>query len=1072
MAKKITQDQVVQENLWQNTIDSTKLLIEVVDELDKSLKKVAKDSKTALAGNKKNDFDGLKGANEQVNKVNRAFEDKIKLDKQRIQLEDKIRQGRKVQAQQNEQLNQQLLAEKKARRELAKESLALTGAYAKESKKLNDLRNKYKNLAVAEKQNTKEGKALLSQITKLDSKLKRIDKTVGQSQRNVGNYTSAFKRLGGFLKNGLGFLGLTAGIAGLTRVLGGAIKIAKDFEQGNANLASVLGTTKDQITALTEDAKRLGAATSFSATEVSTLQTEFAKLGFNEKEILNATEATLNLAAATGSDLGEAAAIAGATLGGFGLDAKETQRVTDVMAKSFSTSALDLEKFKESMKGAAPAAKAVGINVETTTALLGTLANAGISGSKAGNNLKTSFINLNAAGLTLEQGLLKVAKSEDKLGTAAKLVGKNAAASFLVLAEGTEITKELEKGLNDAGGAAEKMAKEQLDTLEGKTKILNSAWEGFVLSLLSGDSAFSSISKSIVEAATSMLGFLTASEDVVEVSYENAIANKRLAESAEELLKKERLNEITLDLKDSLGDSVVAIDKETGAFTLNTEAVRTQIKLKRFASDQEAAALASRLKGVQEEIKRREFDKKTLEQELASRKRIASEAVKEFNETNKRTGRARLSALAQLDENKKLVKARRTLGDANSDLAKKRKQELDLIEKLKNLNFTAADVEALFTDEIKKNTAATNENGEATAKRSKIKVDKIKEEATLLETLKDKLEAVNKAREKIVFKEGSETAFNRLTEDAKQLEIQIKIIEDLLAGKEEPKKKLRTRDFEKPIEDERKRKKKEVEDAAKLEIEKRKKVLATLKALNDKFFEDKTRKADEEIDSTKKRESELRDLASQGNQDAQKSLGQNQKDQAEAVKKKEELLQREKQFELALAVISAFNSELDKGKDTGEALTSAITSTSVLTSFVAALPSFFDGTTDTGNSGTLDSNGGHLALLHDNERVVDKKNNMKMGGITNEDAANIVHDFNNDLLSYNTPQLVMKENRFDTNEQILSKFDTLEKSIVSAINNKEPYLGSDIDTIKKMIIQDYSKGGTRTKVKSKYPTRR
>ena len=126
---------------------------------------------------------------------------------------------------------------------------------------------------------------------------------------------------------------------------------------------------------------------------------------------------------------------------------------------------------------------------------------------------------------------------------------------------------------------------------------------------------------------------------------------------------------------------------------------------------------------------------------------------------------------------------------------------------------------------------------------------------------------------------------------------------------------------------------------------------------------------------------------------------------------------------------------------------------------------------DTGTSGTLDSNGGHVALLHDKERVVDQKNNNKMGGISNDDAANIVHDFNTALLSYNTPQLTIKENRFDSNEQILSKFDTLEKSIVSAINNKETYLGSDIDTMKKLIFQNYSKDGTRTKVKSKLRTR-
>ena len=259
------------------------------------------------------------------------------------------------------------------------------------------------------------------------------------------------------------------------------------------------------------------------------------------------------------------------------------------------------------------------------------------------------------------------------------------------------------------------------------------------------------------------------------------------------------------------------------------------------------------------------------------------------------------------------------------------------------------------------------------------------------------------------------------------------------------------------------------EERVKLEVD----IIALLEALNEKYFSDQLDKLDRQISDLEKRESNLQDLANRGNEEAASSLAQSQKDQAEAAKKREDLLQREKQFEFALAVIGAFNTALERpGATTSTALTEAITSTTVLTSFVQSLPSFFDGTTDTGNNGSLDSNGGHLALLHDNERVVDKKNNMKMGGVTNEDAANIVHDFNNDLLSYNTPQLVMKENRFDSTEQILSKFDQLSKDVVSAINNKETYLGSDIDTIKKMIIQDYSKGGTRTKVKSKYPTRR
>jgi len=710
---------IYQKDLYGDLAKSAKEALPLMEKLNQVLKTTTA-SNLKLVESQIKDVEGLKKVTEGVNNTNKAFNQKLALDKETIKLEQKLKANRTKQAQQNEVTKVQISTETRARKALAKETLNLTGAYTKESAKLNDLRKKYKNLAVSEKGVSKEQKILLSQITKLDTKLKKIDATVGQSQRNVGNYGSAFSKAGGALKGFAGALGITAGLSGLVRVMSGSIKIAKEFEQGNANLASVLGTTKDKITALTDDAKRLGAATSFSATQVSTLQTEFAKLGFNEKEILNATEATLDLAAATGSDLGEAAAITGATLGGFGLDAKETGRVADVMAKSFSTSALDLEKFKEAMKGAAPAAKAVGISVEETTALLGTLANAGISGSKAGNNLKTSFINLNAAGLTLEQGLEKVAKSEDKLGTAAKLVGKNAAASFLVLSEGVDTTKELTIGFQNAGGAAKRMADEQLDTLEGKTKILGSAWEGLVLSLLAGDGAFSSISKGLVEAATSMLSFLTASEDANEVSYESAIANRDLADSSQALLneyqdlvadgiaptaeEKKRLDAITLELTDNLGDSVVAINKETGAMELNTDAVKAQIKSKRFASDQEAATLASRLKGVQETIKEEERKEKRNQLELKTRREInksngaEAQSLNDIKNISLKTGNIRNTLnKEQKKSTENLDKSIKKLRNTQNVLNDEREKEADLIKKLKELNFSAADAEAFLT---------------------------------------------------------------------------------------------------------------------------------------------------------------------------------------------------------------------------------------------------------------------------------------------------------------------------------------------------------------------------------------
>ena len=639
------------------------------------------------------------------------------------------------------------------------------------------------------------------EIAKINTKLKANRREMLVARENILGLDSFTKKLGkSFAKLGTSIAGAFAGMFAIQKVgqlFSEVVNIAKDFEQANANLASVLGTTSDKIIALTNDATRLGAATAFSATEVSNLQTEFAKLGFTESQILDATEATLDLAAATGSDLAEAAAIAGATLGGFGLEAKETQKVVDVMAKSFSSSALDIEKFRESMKIAAPAAKAVGVSVEETTALLGTLANAGISGSLAGTGLAKSFIQLNKAGLTLQQGLEKVANANNKLDEAVKLVGVNAAKSFLILAEGTETTKALKTGLENAGGAAKKMADTQLDTLEGKTKILNSAWEGLVLSLTAGDSAFNSIAKGIVEATTAILNFLTTSEDANQVTFESAKANRELAISSQNLLdeyealtkdgvtptkeEKERLDFITLKLKDSLGDSVVAIDKETGALTLNSKAVREQIKLKRFASDQEAATLASRLRGIQDEIK--------VQEQVASQQRkfkdIAEKQVqRDIQRENERIKELARQGKASVTRITKEAQQNRDIRDkafqeerkANQIIAEQREKEAEILKQLKELNFSAADAQALFTVQKEEDIVVTNKGNKATGETT----DELKK---LGLSLKDVKELYKETAEEIEddpldidvefkeedYKKASKDRFDFLTKEADKL---------------------------------------------------------------------------------------------------------------------------------------------------------------------------------------------------------------------------------------------------------------------------------------------------------------
>ena len=248
---------------------------------------------------------------------------------------------------------------------------------------------------------------------------------------NVGNYGGAVAKLGSMLAR-------LGGAMLVFRLIKGAFSAVKDFEQSQANLASVLGKSVDEMAALTEQAKLLGATTTFTASQVAELHLEFAKLGFSQQSIEGMTTATLALAEATGTELGEAASVVGATMRGFGLDVSQTQRVTDVMAKSFTSSSLDMTKFANAMSSVAPIANLAGVSLEKTTALIGTLTDRGLDASTAGTGLRNMFLRSNKAGLTFDQALTKIKNSTDQTATSMKLFGTRGAALGAILANTQE----------------------------------------------------------------------------------------------------------------------------------------------------------------------------------------------------------------------------------------------------------------------------------------------------------------------------------------------------------------------------------------------------------------------------------------------------------------------------------------------------------------------------------------------------------------------------------------------------------------------------------------------------------
>jgi len=312
--------------------------------------------------------------------------------------------------------------------------------------------------------------------------------------RGIDNAEKKTKSFGEMMK---GVAAKVTAVVAAFKMLAGTVKIITNFEAAQSRLASILGTTVDNMGRLTESAIELGRKTQYTASQVTDLQTELAKLGFAEPQILAMQESVLKFAAAVGTDLASAAARAGATMRGFGLTAEETTDMLNVMAVSTSKSALSFNYLDSTLGKLVPVAKSFGLDTEGTIALLGTLANAGIDASSAGTALRAIFIKLADSSSKLNQAMGGQPKTmEDlikgfqrlrdgglELGDASDMVNDRFAAMLLTLANGADDVADLYGELQNANGALDEMYETMTHNVKGAVEQVKSAWEGFVLSL-------------------------------------------------------------------------------------------------------------------------------------------------------------------------------------------------------------------------------------------------------------------------------------------------------------------------------------------------------------------------------------------------------------------------------------------------------------------------------------------------------------------------------------------------------------------------------------------------------------
>lgn len=329
-------------------------------------------------------------------------------------------------------------------------------------------------------------------------------------KRGANSVNSAFKQMKSSVLGFAAALGI--GGAGLRNY----IETVGNFEASVSKLSAILGTVPGKIKDLTDNAKKLGETTKYTAAEATNLQIELAKLGFSRDEILATTETVLKFAQATDSGLAEAAALAGASLRMFGAEATESERYLSAMAVSTTKSALSFSYLQAALPTVGPVAKAFNFTIEDTLALLGKLADAGFNASSAATATRNILLNLADSGGALAKalggsvktlpelvsGLQRLKAQGVDLNTTLELTDKRSVAAFNAFLGSAGSIDTLRESITGVGEDLNRMATTMNDNVKGSLAGLGSAWEAIMIKLSESTNA---PFKSVIDWLTGVL---------------------------------------------------------------------------------------------------------------------------------------------------------------------------------------------------------------------------------------------------------------------------------------------------------------------------------------------------------------------------------------------------------------------------------------------------------------------------------------------------------------------------------------------------------------------------------------
>ncbi len=396
-----------------------------------------------------------------------------------------------------------------------KSALSMAKGVDKAKDSLQGIKGSY-NATVGVRDNaTGKARSIKSNLEGIQGKIYTATVNIRQNgaEKLKGLKSSMSSMAGGILGTSLQ---MAAG-AGIGFGVYNAIKGYMDFEQEMSKVGALSGATGKEFDALTAKAQQMGATTMFTAKQSAEALSYMGMAGWNTQQMLDGIDGVMNLAAASGEELGRVSDIVTDALTAFGLKASDAGHFSDVLAKASSKSNTNVSMMGMTFKYVAPLAGALKYSVEDVATSIGLMANAGIKGEQAGTSLRAVMTRLVAppkeAANAMTQLGLNVKRADgtmkpwmetmkdlrkafaglsdaDKTKYASMLAGQEAMSGFLAIVNATETDfQSLTKEIRNADGAAKKMADQRMDNLAGDLTYLSSAWDGLTQKLMSSSGA-------------------------------------------------------------------------------------------------------------------------------------------------------------------------------------------------------------------------------------------------------------------------------------------------------------------------------------------------------------------------------------------------------------------------------------------------------------------------------------------------------------------------------------------------------------------------------------------------------